>query len=271
MSMALKEATLGNGKRVKFGRIEPRVRARALSLAAYTADLPSPPPSVPFPVGYMIPMYLNNQLGDCVIAWLLHLIGLTTLLGRKSEVLFADSDAIRLYSAIGGYVPGNPSTDNGCVISDALNYAVNPGVSDAAGGSHQLAGWVYVNGQEMTAVQEAIWLFGHLTIGFGVPDSWINAFQGDGNDVWDVGPGVAPNPENGHCIGFVGYDTQGVWAITWGAPVKITWDAVRLILDPDEGGECESAIANDWDGSGTAPNGLPASQLLIDLQQLADR
>jgi hypothetical protein len=185
-----------------------------------------------------------------------------------TETVFTDDQIVSVYSAISGYVPGDESTDNGASVTDLLNYWQQTGYPQVGSDTvnHTIAGYVAVDGTNNTEIQQAIDLFGTLTIGFDVPDAWIKSFVGDGTDVWDVGPDVSVDPNNGHCIPFVAYDTEGVTAITWGATVKITWAAVAMILDPNNGGECYAKVSNDWvSGSTPAPNGVDLATLNSDL------
>ena len=84
-------------------------------------------------------MYMNNQLGDCVIAGMAHVVGVLTGEADNTPVLYSDNQIVALYSAIGGYVPGNPATDQGCDEQTGLNYWQQQG---APAGSHQIGGWM---------------------------------------------------------------------------------------------------------------------------------
>src|SRR5271170_2323534 len=61
------------------------------------------------------PMYLNDQLGCCTWAEVGHALEAWTAYAG-TEVDIPQSYVLTGYEAVGGYVPGNPSTDNGCVI-----------------------------------------------------------------------------------------------------------------------------------------------------------
>ena len=34
----------------------------------------------------------------------------------------------------------------------------------------------------------------------------------------------APNPRNGHCVVYAGYDGDGPTVVTWGTTVKASWE-----------------------------------------------
>ena len=53
-------------------------------------------------------MLANDTIGDCVIAMMLHSIEDFHLDAGTPVPAFTDADAISIYSAITGYVPGDP-------------------------------------------------------------------------------------------------------------------------------------------------------------------
>ena len=87
----------------------------ALKLANYIrSDLANPPAAVSRPhPGFQWGMLANDQIGDCVIAMMLHSIEDFHLDDGTPVPAFTEQDAISAYSAITGYVPGDPSTDRG--------------------------------------------------------------------------------------------------------------------------------------------------------------
>ena len=115
-------------------------------------------------------MYLNNQLGDCVIAGIGHVVGVLTA-GAGAPFIYTNQQIVQLYSAIGGYVPGNPATDQGCDEQTALNYWENNG---APAGSNRIAGWLAVNGADPTEYRTALWLFENLYLGLDLPDRFTS-------------------------------------------------------------------------------------------------
>ncbi len=59
----------------------------------------------------LFPMYLNDKIGNCTVAWLAHLYGAVSVYAGYPEVLFADSKVQAVYS---------PFIPNGrcCLASD---------------------------------------------------------------------------------------------------------------------------------------------------------
>jgi hypothetical protein len=87
------------------------------------------------------PMYLNDTLGDCTIAAEGHMFGAWSAYGFGTEALFSDDVIQGTYSRVGGYVPGDPSTDTGCMMSDVLADARATGMADTSGKVHKVAGY----------------------------------------------------------------------------------------------------------------------------------
>src|SRR5258708_11266333 len=66
------------------------------------------------------PVYLNDQIGDCTEACKAHEIQAWTTYGMGAEKTVTNNRVLKWYERDGGYVPGDSSTDNGCVIQDVL-------------------------------------------------------------------------------------------------------------------------------------------------------
>ena len=83
---------------------------------------------------------ISCGLGDCVIAGGYHVEAVWT--GNAGQLFTAtDAQIVADYGAIGGYVPGDPSTDNGCDEQTAFNYWTKTGFANGT----TLAGWLAVD------------------------------------------------------------------------------------------------------------------------------
>lgn len=159
------------------------------------SGLPAPPAIIDYTGPARSPLsnvYCNDSIGCCVVSGMAHLVGLFTGNAGGPPLTLTDAQIIALYSAIGGYVPGDPSTDNGCDEVLALGYWQQHG---APIGSHQIAGWLAIDPTNVREVQTAMWLFENLFFGIELPDEWVNI--NSSGFVWDAG---TPNPNNGHCF-----------------------------------------------------------------------
>src|SRR5476649_2883722 len=98
-----------HGRSVKFGRRRPADLGPHAELRIYldTKALPPPPATFDYSTAAkrsLNNVYLNDQLGDCVIAGGAHVRGVTSG-GAGHLVMFSTSDIVKMYSAIGGYDP----------------------------------------------------------------------------------------------------------------------------------------------------------------------
>jgi hypothetical protein len=257
-----KTHVLPSGQHVRFGRkrsVAPRPKM-GLAMFLVAAALPTPPPSCDFrskASGPLAQMYLNDQLGDCVIACGAHLCGVMTGNAGAAPFVATKAQILAQYEAIGNYVPGDPSTDQGCNEQDALDYWGHVGLPDGT----KLLGNLSVDATNKTQVMQAMWLFENLVFGIELPDAWIANGPNGSGFVWDVaGPA---DPSNGHCVLGVGYNAQGVIISTWGMTGVITWAAVAKYCRSAVG-ELHVALAAEQlaKGQTLAPNGVDWSALI---------
>ena len=268
--MALKEVFAPHLNRtVKMGRTRPAVRMPRLKLSNYLLrKLPSPPTSIDYTSAasaVLSKVYLNDQLGDCVIAAGYHLEGVLTG-NAGSPFLATDAQITADYSAIGGYVPGDSSTDQGCDEQTALAYWASHGFASG----NKLAGSIAVDATNEQECMTALWLFENLYMGVELPDAWISPFPSASGFTWDVASG-GTDPNNGHAIGgFAGADASGVTISTWGLLGLLTWKALSSYMVPGVHGELYTCIGPEMiiAAMGKAPNGFDWSQLIADFDSL---
>lgn len=256
------------GQKVCFGRKRP-VEKFKLRFATYnnTNALPTPPRSIDYTIKALPSLnqvYLNDQLGDCVIAGGSHMRGITSGNATGTPVLFTSAQIIEMYSAIGGYVPGNPSTDNGCDENTAGSYWMNTGFPDGV----KWLGFVGIDATNKTEVMQAIDLFEVLMLGIELPDAWINPMPSAPGFIW--GMAGEPNFDAGHCVISGGYDDVGVIISTWGMLGKITWEALAKYASHQSGGQLFVAVSPDMiaNGQNKAPNGIDWNTLKADFVAL---
>jgi len=255
------------GHNVKFGRQIPKTFLTHPMMAAFEIEkekieLPIPPNTIdwtPAAISCLQQLFLNDQLGDCVIAAIMHALGIWT--GNTGNLVTASNgQVLAAYEAIGGYVPGNPNTDNGCNIQTMLAYYMNNPLPDGS----KLLGYVGVDPTNQIQVMRAIDLFENIILGLALPDAWVNPFPSGTGFVWDVAGD--PDPNNGHCIvggggglpnfKIVGYTADGVVIVTWGMLGILTWNALAKYAVNSASGECYSALNEDiLSKKGNCPNG----------------
>src|SRR6202023_1333730 len=101
-------------------------------------------------------------------------------------------------------------------------------------------------------------------IGFEMPDAWVNPMPSGPGFVWDVAG--SPDPNNGHAVAIVGYNSQGVQIATWGMIGTVTWAALKAYCATSAGGNLYTAVSADAVNklTQTTPAGLSLSQMVAD-------
>lgn len=230
-----------------------------LKLASHlAAELPAPPAAVNW--GSAVadwPMYGNDRAGDCVEAEQGHHEQVLSLVGSGIEVTVPEQAVIKAYEDIAGYVPGDPATDVGTNIQDAMGYWRKTGV-----GGHRIDAFAQVNQSDMREVTTAIALLGPLSIGVDLPQSAMDQFNA--GQEWDV---VAHDGGilGGHCIIITGYDPQGLYGVSWGQPVRLTYAFWARYVS-----EAWVVVSREWVNARTGldPEGVDLSGLGDEFMQL---
>jgi hypothetical protein len=207
------------------------------------------------------PMYLNDTLGDCTIAAVGHMYGAWTQYAAGTEALFADSEIQAVYSRVGGYVPGDEDTDNGCSMADVLADQRAGGMTDAGGHVHKVAGSAaFGNPADEELLGRVLDVFGTVYVGINCQASILTEFS-DGQP-WTWTPGEAV--EGGHAICLQRRLGSG------GAPLEyVTWGALQPATPDFQAHAAEEAwavVTHDWlSANGTSVEGLDLEQLLADM------
>jgi hypothetical protein len=159
----------------------------------------------------------NDSVGDCVLAGGDH----ETMLWNKARgktVSFTAANALSDYSAITGYNPDDPSSDQGTDVRTALNYRKKTGLIDSAGHRHKIDGYMALEPGNLSHVKEGAYLFEAVGIGIEFPASAMTQFNK--GQPWSVVSGA--KIEGGHYIPIVGFDGTYLYIVTWGKLQKMT-------------------------------------------------
>ena len=243
----------------KLGKKPPLTDERTLKMSSYRG---TDPIIVPADVTWLTkvpangwPMFMNDTLGCCVPAAAAHMIEQwTTYAGNP--IIPTDADVLKAYEDVGGYVPGDPSTDNGCDMLTMLNYWRTTGVA-----GHKIFAFVAVNPKNPTEIREAIYLFGNVFTGLQLPLSV------QGADTWTVPPGGpsgdgTPGSWGGHCV-LTGADSpMADTCVTWGQLMSISPEFPPIYVD-----ELFAVLSTEWiEANGVSPGQFNLAQLEADLQ-----
>jgi hypothetical protein len=214
----------GYSRPFKLGKLPAQPARPKLRFASIAAQLEAPPASTDWVSGVQSwPMYDNDQYGCCVEAEMGHHVEQITRFGQGTTVEVTDANVLGAYSAITGFDPAKPDTDQGTVIEDALSWWRK---GDGLAG-HAIVAYAAVDVSSATEVKQALNLFGGISIGFNFPSSAMDQFNA--GKPWDVVK--RSSIEGGHCVLVGGYDAQYFTCVTWGAVQKMTPAFWRAYVD----------------------------------------
>lgn len=235
----------------RYGRLPndpaaPRVRLDDVPMLGVPA--PPPPSADWFSRIPSWPMYLNDQLGDCTCAEVGHQIESASFYAG-SEILVTDQNVLSFYELF-GYIPGQPSTDQGAVIQNVLDTWRKTGIA-----GHKCLAFAEVNVTNTYQVRQAIADFGSVDIGCSIYAGDENAFSAGQPWATTYNRGQLMG---GHSVEVVGYDAAGGWLITWGAVQRFTWAWWKARVD-----EAWLVILPEWleATSSDSPSGFDLHQL----------
>ncbi len=252
------------------GRRRPAPHSPRLRLANYLgANLPDPPETGDYSVkaqAALKEMYLNDALGDCVVAGAAHMIGVWTGNALPQPAIFGEWAIKNAYHAFSdGHYPANNS---GCDEIFALNLWAHEGFAPTYANPHKVVAWVAVDAANPRELRTALWLFEGLMCGVELPDAWINPPPSGDGFTFDVAGD--PVPANGHCMTHFSWDAAPIGCATWGMYGRITDAALAKYMTPANGGALYAAVSQDALIRATAkvPNGFDAAQLLADARRI---
>jgi hypothetical protein len=246
---------------LNLGSHQPKMKLRD-----YIAhDAPPPPPAVARPhQNFTWGMLLNDKIGDCVCAMMLHSIEDFHLDAGTRAPKFTDADAQAYYEAIGGYNPGDPSTDQGCDEHRAMEMWESgrlPRTSD--GTVHQIAGTVAIDPTSTDEVKRAINEFDDVQCSVALPKT------SQGQKQWQVtgdphsDPDARPGSWGGHGVPAREYDADHVSVLTWAKPLLATWQFWTAYFQQSFVVVTKEMLSR----TGQSPLGIRWDDLLSDLEK----
>jgi len=245
---------------LRLGKHAPKIHPRTLFYHNYHVAVPPPPP-----VSYYYKrlhtnswgMLGNDNVGDCTFADAGHQIMLNnSYTGRGPNPTLAD--ILKGYSAVSGYDPRTGANDNGCAITDVMDYRNTVGI-----GGDKIAAWVQIDPTNLQHVRQAIHAFGGVQIGVQLPNSALDQFNS--NKDWTVvanDGGIA----GGHDIFGCGYpDDKNIAIVSWGRALFASVEWLKKYCD-----EMYATVSLDWISTqaGLSPSHLNLDALKQDLLAL---
>lgn len=259
----------------KYGRNKPHPRSThprvMLENHMSVSVLPTPPVAIDWASEVDVwPIYYNDQLGDCTCAAVGHQIQAWTAYAN-ALVTVPDESILDLYEAM-GYVPGNPSTDNGAVIQDVLQFMSAEGIPSLPEFPQQkYSAFAEIeNYDDMTTIYQALDLFGSVYLGINCPQSAETQFSAGEPWYYDPTSPIA----GGHAIVLQKTMTPSTYQdqslsmaiVTWGALQPMTLEFYQNYVE-----EAWVVVSDeDWLNakSQETPGGLDVAGLMTDFQAI---
>jgi hypothetical protein len=188
----------------------------------------------------------NDQYGDCAEAGAMHLIqAQTSATGNPLKGTLQQT--LDLYTAVTGFNPSNPATDQGTDLLTLLQYWKSTGitVTDAQGKPfvHKILGWASLDLTSIAQIRYANYIFGGTYLGINCPQS----------------PSIG-----GHCIPGMGQGAAGGHVVSWGMCIPFTWSFMLNYLE-----EGYVVLSEQWlNSAGKSPSGLDLNGLTAAMSAL---
>ena len=196
----------------------------------------------------------NDQYGCCGEAGILHLIqGQSSNTGNPLTATTAQ--ALALYSAVTGFDPNDPSTDQGTVLTDLLTYIQKNGVemnnSTGKPVTVEVVGSASLDISSFAQLRYAAFTFGGTYLGINCPQQCV-----DDTSNWNFSAGLPP--AGGHCIPQEGEGAAGGKIVSWGMVIPCSTGFLLSYLE-----EGYVVITKAWlNAQGKSPTGLDLNSLV---------
>jgi hypothetical protein len=201
-------------------------------------------------------MYGNDNCGDCVWAGAAHETMLWSRIGAAPDAVFNDTTVLSDYTALTGFDPNDPATDQGTDMHEAMNYRRNIGILDANGVRHKIAAYVWLEPGNLQQLYYATYLFKAAGIGIQFPDSAMDQFNKD--LPWAVVGGSQVN--GGHYIPAIAKRANNIMCVSWSKPQLMTPAFYTKFND-----ETAAMISEEFLTNGKSPEGFDLPTLIRDL------
>jgi hypothetical protein len=231
-----------------FGDIDRRTRVPDFPMYCNGPDAANPP-------------QIPDGVGDCTIAQQAHSFAAMRVYAGFDEPAFSSAEIIGVYSACGGYVLGDESTDNGCDPVTVYRHMQTTGLKDTTGYVHKIAGFAqFGDPTNFALMAQALQTFGSVGLAIDCPESAEEDFSS--GQPWTYVPG-SPSL-GGHMICLQRRRVGGIGILecpTWGSWADVTR---RFMRNQVQGAYV--GVSEDWiTANGTSITGFDLQQLLADM------
>jgi hypothetical protein len=176
-----------------------------------SASFPTPPRT--FDYSHTVsnyPMALNDKLGDCTIAGVVHLLQLAYAEVGETFNYPGDDAVEETYFTLSG------GEDSGLVEHSVLQHWLKNGLFET-----NIVGYAPVNIRDPKEMADALYAFGALYLGVEMPTEAEQQFETHQN--WHIDANSGP-PAGGHCVVATGASPWGLEIITWGSVTSLSWE-----------------------------------------------
>jgi hypothetical protein len=198
----------------------------------------------------------NDQYGDCGEAGACGLAQLQSANANPADPFVPTTEeALALYTAVTGFNPADPSTDQGTVLTDLLTYWQNTGfqLTTRSGKSRlsKIVGWASLDVSSFALLRWAGYTFGGNYLGIRCPQQCE-----DDTTNWNFAPGLPI--ASGHCIVQAGEGRLGSKMRSWGMFIPASAGFTGAYVD-----EGYVVVTDDWlNAQAESPSGLNLNSLV---------
>jgi len=200
----------------------------------------------------------NDTLGDCTIAGADHVIA-------TENALLGTDDARPALDVLEAQYKALSPKDQGCVIATVLQNWRSNGLFQMPTGTNKITQYAPFDQRNKNEFLQVIAFTGSAYLGIACPQSAQQQFAKQAQTgtlvPWTVVPGSPV--AGGHCIVAVGYTAQGLFCVSWGGVILVTWAFVTKYCD-----EGWAVITQELSEKGGDTFGLDTAQLDADLDAL---
>ena len=249
-------------KELKLGKTEARPEAVKFKLTDFVNISALPP--IPKNFGHenlIAPkawgMLGNDSYGDCVFAGAAHETLLWNLEAGKN-IPFDSKSVLSDYTAVTGFNPKKPDTDNGTDMKTAAEYRRKTGIVDVHGNRHKIKAYLSITAGNIQEHLAAAYLFSSIGIGIQFPASAMEQFNK--GKIWSVVKGS--RIEGGHYVCIVA-KRKNIEVVTWGSIQGMTTGFFRKYNDESIAYVTEENLINN-----KSPEGFDCQKLIDCLNSL---